>query len=221
MPLTSENWKITGEGWEILPPGSTIWKKPTQIWARELKGWTRTWLQDLNRKIRRWDWVLSWLIKFVQDFRERGAYQEFVGRQWEADGGLPDADAGETSENRMITRGSKSELSWFQTKTALDMEISLYRKLLESEEDRLGMDSGKKNTESDILSDIWLFRSSTSAPQQQTDCFVEIRISRCSFYLFYPDVPFCLLLKRGRSTKQRLWIICTAAHHDVKSSYRS
>ena len=51
----------------------------------------------------------------------------------------------------MITRGSKSE---FQTKTALDMEISLYRKLLESEEDRLGMDSGKKNTESDILSDI-------------------------------------------------------------------
>ena len=30
----------------------------------------------------------------------------------------------------------------FQTKTALDMEISLYRKLLESEEDRLGMATG-------------------------------------------------------------------------------
>ena len=79
---------------------------------------------------------------FTQFFLDRwkgGAYQESAGGQWEADGGLPNADAGGL---KLFYSQRLTILNNFQTKTALDMEISLYRKLLESEEDRLGMATG-------------------------------------------------------------------------------
>ena len=70
---------------------------------------------------------------FSSAVEEGRAGEGAAGGQREAAGGTPDTDAG-----RRQGAGGDMFISLFQTKTGLDMEISLYRSLLESEEDRLG-----------------------------------------------------------------------------------